>query len=105
MQVSRAANAASRNGVNLKYSPRATMTATESPARMPSDRLIARIFTSIGRRARSGARDTKAGGGMAAYCRFAWKKSRNNVLDAVSRTPPTIWGRWWQEGASKMRAP
>ena len=54
------------------------MTATESPARMPSARLMARTLTTIGSRARSGARDRKAGG-MGAYCRFPWKKSRNNV--------------------------
>ena len=53
----------------LRYSLRAMMTATERPARMPSARLIARTLTTIGRRARSGARDRKAGGmGVIAAC-------------------------------------
>ncbi len=104
MQVSSAARAASRSGAKARYSLRAMMTATDRPARMPSDRLIARALTTIGRRARSGALN-RVTGRMTAYCRFPWKKSRNNVADSVSRTPPITSGRWWQDGASKTRAP
>ena len=77
----------------VRYSLRAMITATEGPARTPSERLTARTLTTFDSRTRSGARDRKAGG-MRGYCRFPWKKSRNNVFDAVSRIPPMIWGRW-----------
>jgi hypothetical protein len=85
-------SAASRRAGNSRYSLRAMMTATERPARTPSERLTARTLTTFDSRTRSGARDRKAGG-MRGYCRFPWKKSRNNVFDAVCRMPPMISGR------------
>ncbi len=87
-QVHRAASAASFSAAQCRRSLSAMITATDSAARRPSARLMARRFRPIGRRARSRARSRRLGetaSGLRATGRVTDEKTRIGPLSSPLR--------------------